>query len=98
MSEEHKRSPAIVIWVSDYFPSLGGTTTQTRLHALEFARRGWKVTVLTRRVRNRLGSERLDGIEVRRIALPGCGRVAKALDLVLSWHWLFRRRRKLDGA
>jgi glycosyltransferase involved in cell wall biosynthesis len=97
MSEEHKRSPAIVIWVSDYFPSLGGTTTQTRLHALEFARRGWDVTVLTRRVRNRLGSERLDGIEVRRIALPGRGRVAKALDLALSWHWLFRRRRKLDA-
>lgn len=97
MSEEHKRSPAIVIWVSDYFPSLGGTTTQTRLHALEFARRGWDVTVLTRRVRNRLGSERLDGIEVRRIALPGRGRVAKALDLALSWHWLFRHRRKLDA-
>lgn len=97
MSEEHKRSPAIVIWVSDYFPSLGGTTTQTRLHALEFARRGWDVTVLTRRVRNRLGSERLDGIEVRRIAIPGRGRIAKALDLALSWLWLFRRRRNLDA-
>jgi glycosyltransferase involved in cell wall biosynthesis len=97
MSEEHMRSPAIVILVSDYFPSRGGTTTQTRLLALEFARRGWHVTVLTRRVRTRMGNERLEGIEVRRIALPGRGRLAKALDLALSWLWLVRRRRTLDA-
>jgi glycosyltransferase involved in cell wall biosynthesis len=97
MPEEHKRSPAIVILVSDYFPSRGGTTTQTRLHALEFRRRGWDVTVLTRRVRTRLGSEKLEGIDVRRIALPGHGRFAKAIDLALSWFWLVRRRRTLDA-
>jgi len=95
--EKHKRSPTIAILVSDYFPSRGGTTTQTRLHALEFAKRGWKVTVLTRRVRTRLGSERMEGIEVRRIALPGRGQIAKALDLFLAWFWLLRRRRTLDA-
>jgi glycosyltransferase involved in cell wall biosynthesis len=97
MPEIHAKPPAIVILVSDYFPSLGGTTTQTRLHALEFARRGWKVTVLTRRVRSRLGNEILDGIDVRRIAAPGHGRLAKALDLVLTWFWLARRRRTFNA-
>jgi len=97
MPEEDTRSPAIAILVSDYLPSRGGTTTQARLHALEFRRQGWDVTVLTRRVRHRLGSERLDDIEVRRIALPGRGRVAKAVDVVLCWLWLARRRRTLDA-
>ncbi|MGD0882240.1 MAG: glycosyltransferase family 4 protein [Acidimicrobiales bacterium] len=97
MPEEHKRSPTIVILVSDYFPSRGGTSTQTRLHALELARRGWDVTVLTRRVRSRMGSSELEGIYVRRIALPGRGRLAKGLDLLLSWVWLARRRRSLDA-
>ncbi len=97
MPEEHMRSPAIVILVSDYLPSRGGTSTQTRLHALEFARRGWDVTVLTPRVRLQFGSERLEGIKIRRIALPGRGRLAKALDLALSWLWLVRRRRTLDA-
>lgn len=97
MPKEHMRCPAIVIMVSDYFPSRGGTTTQTRLHALEFARRGWTVTVLTRRVRGRWRSERLDGIEVRRLALPGRGRLAKGLDLALCWLWLLRRRRTLGA-
>lgn len=91
------RSPSIVILVSDYFPSLGGTSTQTRLHAIEFARRGWNVTVLTRRVRTRMRSERLEGVEIRRISLPGRGRLAKGLYLALCWFWLFRRRRSLDA-
>ncbi len=97
MAQQHAGPPAIVLMVSDYFPSRGGTTTQTRLHALEFARRGWDVTVLTRRVRTRMGSEKLEGITVRRIALPGRGRLAKILDLALTWWWLVRRRRKLDA-
>jgi glycosyltransferase involved in cell wall biosynthesis len=44
-----------------------------------------------------LGSGALEGIYVRRIALPGRGRLAKALDLVLAWLWLARRRRSLDA-
>src|SRR5664280_2267034 len=60
MPEEDKRSPAIVILVSDYLPSSGGTTTQTRLHALEFLRRGWEVTVISnnRKICDTLWTER----------------------------------------
>jgi len=97
MPEAVKRSPAIVFLVFDYFPSRGGTTTQTRLHAIEFLRRGWDVTVLTRRVPDRLGSERLEGIQVRRIALPGRGRLAKWVDVLASWLWLLRRRRSFSA-
>jgi glycosyltransferase involved in cell wall biosynthesis len=86
---------AIVLVVPDYLPSLGGTTTQTRLHAAEFARRGWDVTVLTRRVRGG-GPNVVDGVPVRRVGPPGRSRVIKAPMLVCLWWWLFRRRRSID--
>ncbi len=64
---------------------------------MEFARLGWEVTVLTRRVPSRRGSEVLDGVYVRRIALPGRGPAAKLLDVLLTWLWLLRRRRQLTA-
>ena len=97
MSDRGQRSPEIVFLVSDYFPARGGTTTQTKLHAQEFLRRGWSVTVLTRRVRQSRSQETIDGVTVRRVALPGRGRVAKGLDLLASWLWLARRRRTLTA-
>lgn len=90
--------PALaVIVVPDYLPSLGGTTTQSRLHARELARRGWDVTVLTRRVRWGASRATIDGIAVRRIGPPGRGRVAKALDVLCTWGWLARRRRAVSA-
>ncbi len=97
MPDTDTRARSIVFLVYDYLPARGGTTTQTRLQALEFRNRGWDVTVLTRRVRGRLNSEYLDGIRVRRLALPGRGPAAKLVDVVLAWIWLVRRRRTLDA-
>jgi hypothetical protein len=38
-----------VFVVTDYVPATGGTTTQTRVEAAELVRRGWRVSVITRR-------------------------------------------------
>ena len=97
MPDAPEQPPKIVFLVSDYFPSRGGTTTQTRLHALEFLHRGWNVTVLTRRVRNTRSSEQIEGIRVKRVGVPGRGRMAKGIDLVVSWLWLFWHRRSLNA-
>lgn len=86
----------IVIVVPDYLPSLGGTTTQTRLHAAEFARRGWDVTVVTRRVSGDAPGE-VDGIPVRRVGPAGRSRAAKAPMLAALWWWLVRRRRSISA-
>jgi glycosyltransferase involved in cell wall biosynthesis len=83
-----------VLVVPDYVPSLGGTTTQTRLHAGEFARRGWEVTVLTRRVHG-VAPPEVDGIPVRRVGPAGRSRRVKAPMLVALWWWLARRRRSI---
>jgi glycosyltransferase involved in cell wall biosynthesis len=89
--------PTIVLVVPDYVPAIGGTTTQTRLHAGEFARRGWEVTVLTRRVRPGDAHDVVDGIRVRRVGPPGRGRAVKAPMLLCLWWWLFRRRRSISA-
>jgi len=83
--------------VPDYVPALGGTTTQARLHASELARRGWEVTVVTRRVPGTASVDQVDGIRVRRIGPAGRGNLAKAVMLVGLWWWLVRRRRQITA-
>ena len=92
-----RSNPRVVLIVADYIPALGGTTTQTRLQAIELARRGWDVTVLTRRVSLRGSRELIDGIPVRRVSLAGRGRLAKATYLASCWLWLRLRRRQLSA-
>ncbi len=87
---------SVILLVPDYVPALGGTTTQTRMHAAEFARRGWNVTVLTRRVGLGGSRDEVDGIAVRRIGPPRRGNLAKAMVMVGFWFWLLRRRRAID--
>lgn len=86
-----------VLLVPDYLPHLGGTTTQGRSHALELARRGWDVTILTRRVGPGGSSEQIDGIPVRRVGPRWRGPVTKALGLLSTWWWLLRRRRSISA-
>jgi len=86
-----------VIAVPDYLPSVGGTTTQSRLHALELARRGWDVTILTRRVHWGGSRVHVDGIAVRRLGPPGRGLLAKVFCVACTWWWLARRRRSISG-
>lgn len=87
----------LVLAVPDYVPALGGTTTQARLHASELARRGWEVTVVTRRVPGTASVDQVDGIRVRRIGPAGRGNLAKAVMLVGLWWWLVRRRRQITA-
>ena len=87
----------VVVIVPDYLPALGGTTTQSRAHALELVRRGWRVTVLTRRVHWGGGREQLDGVQVRRVSVPGRSRLAKLPSLACHWWWLVRHRRAIDA-
>ncbi len=95
-SSRRATTPSVVLLVPDYVPALGGTTTQTRMHAAEFARRGWNVTVLTRRIGLGGSRDEVDGVVVRRIGPPGRGNLAKAVVVVGSWFWLLRRRRAID--
>lgn len=61
----------VVFVVPDYAPATGGTASQTRRQALEAARRGWQVDVLTRRNRRSWPrSELRDGVRVRRVGPP----------------------------
>lgn len=87
----------IVLIVADYTPALGGTTTQTRMHACEFARRGWEVTILTRRITWGEGHDTVDGLPVRRLGPLGRGRMAKLPLLVAMWWWLLRHRASIQA-
>jgi glycosyltransferase involved in cell wall biosynthesis len=90
-------SQTVALVVSDYFPTRGGTTTQTVLHAREFHRVGLSVLVLTRFIAGQPRRQVIDGIPVHRLALAGRGRLAKACDLVCTFSWLARHRHSLDG-
>lgn len=82
-----------VFVLTDYIPATGGTTTQTRAQALELVRRGWAVSVVTRRLaRDWPRRASLEGVEVYRRGRPGYGRVAKAVDLSSTFWWLRRHR------
>ncbi len=87
----------VALVVTDYLPARGGTTTQTMLHAREFHRVGLSVLVLTRFIAGQPRHQVIDGIQVRRLALAGRGRLAKACDLVCTFSWLARHRHRLNG-
>ena len=87
----------VVLVVSEYVPTRGGTTTQTRLQAREFVRAGRNVVVLTRRLPGLASRQRIDGADVRRVGFPGRGRAAKMAGLATCWLWLIRRRTRIDG-
>ena len=92
-----RRPPRLVMIVADYVPAVGGTTTQARLHAREFARRGWDVTILTRRITWRHSRDLVDGLAVRRVGSPGRGRLVKVPLLIALWWWLLVRRRQITA-
>lgn len=87
----------IVIFVPDYFPLLGGTSTQARLHAKGFQELGLSVTVLTFRGAGAPKSECIDGVQVRRVGVAGRGRIAQLANMLSSWVWLLRRRSSIWG-
>lgn len=87
----------IVIVVFDYLPTLGGTTTQARLHGREFIRSGESVTVVTRRIIGLPKFETVGQVKVRRIGLRGAGQLGKMAYLGGLWLWLRRQHRAIHG-
>ena len=82
----------LVYLVSEYLPATGGTTTQIRNESKEAIRRGWTVSILTRRLQNvSEPNVTIEGAQVRRVGIAGDGRLAKLLCLVSFWWWLIRR-------
>src|SRR5205807_9770853 len=78
-------------------PRAGGAERQTRNQAGALARRGHRVTVLTRRqARGWPRREKLDGFEVVRLGVPGQGRTADKMMVVDVAAWLWRRRRTIE--
>ncbi len=65
--------------IATYLPVLGGTERQCRLLAERLARRGVEVTVLTRSAPGTPRAEAPHGFRVRRLAVPGSGRLASLL-------------------
>ena len=80
--------------VTDYVPTTGGTTTQTRVEAAELVRRGWLVDVVTRRPSPQSPrSERFEGTDVRRVGSNAPDKVSKARVVIGLWWTLFSARR-----
>jgi glycosyltransferase involved in cell wall biosynthesis len=79
--------------VPDFDPSVGGTSRQTRLQAEALQRRGYRVTVVSRRRdRSWRRREHVDGLDVVRLGAPGRSRLADARALPELLVWLARRR------
>jgi L-malate glycosyltransferase len=90
-------APSIAFVVPDFQPRAGGAERQTRNQAGALARRGHRVTVLTRRqARDWPRREKLDGFEVVRLGVPGQGRTADKIMVVEVAAWLWRQRRTID--
>lgn len=88
--------PWCVLVVSEYLPLRGGTTSQTRLHAIELNRAGRTPVVLTRKVPGSPRAEHLEGIRIERIGVPGRGTLVKLVALAATGLWLRRRRRHVS--
>lgn len=69
----------VLMVIATYLPVLGGTQRQCRLLAERLARRGVEVTVLTRSAPGAPTVEGTNGFQVRRLAVPGSGRLASLL-------------------
>jgi len=85
---------SVVFAVPDFDPSVGGTTRQTRLQAEALARRGYRVVIVTRRLRPGWpGREKVNGLDVIRIGRPPFTERAALLSLGV---WLARNRPAVD--
>jgi len=94
---EHGRPLRILMVVDGRYPTTGGAEMQARLLSSAFAKAGHSVRVLTPRLEaSQPLHERIDGIEVERIAYPrmrGLGAIILNLRFAA---YLWRRRRALD--
>lgn len=91
------RKPSVWLLISSYHPTVGGGETHARLISRELARRGWPVTILTRRRdRNWPAVDTLEGTTIRRVAPAGAPRLGKYLMLLPVLLTLLRHAREVD--
>lgn len=88
----------ILLVVDGFYPSTGGSEMQVRLLARAFTAAGHHVEIVAPQLDTTMAtSERLDGIEVTRIAYPHV-RIVGALWLCVCFAaWLWRRRNRIDA-
>ena len=89
--------PSVWFLISSFHPTVGGGETHARLLAAELVRRGWPITILTRRRDSawpRL--ESVDGATVRRVGPGGFPRLGKYLMIPPALTTLLWHRRHID--
>lgn len=89
----HQR-PSIVIIVPDFWPTIGGTSSQAAQHARQLIEHQFDVTVVTqRRDASWKRSEQRDGYTIVRLGSPNRGGTAMKLLVARVWWWLLCHRR-----
>ena len=89
--------PSVWFLISSYHPTVGGGETHARLLARELVRRGWPITILTRRRdRSWPKMESLEGSTIRRVGPAGAPRLGKYGMLLPALFTLWRHRASID--
>lgn len=86
----------ILLVTATYLPVLGGTQRQCCLLAGELHRRGWEVTVLTRRERGAPATSVAEGVAVRRTLAFGPVQMQSVVWTLTASAWLRRHGRRFD--
>jgi glycosyltransferase involved in cell wall biosynthesis len=93
---EGLRPGSIVFAVPDFEPAVGGTARQVGVQARALVRRGYDVSVVTRRLQPEWPRhETIDGVSVHRLGLRGYGVVSEKLTIFAVALWAARRRRSI---
>ena len=94
---DYKSGVSVLFLTETYYPSVGGTPTQTLALAKDLTRNGVRVTVITRRFRAELPRfEYMEGVQVYRTAPFGNGAAKKWLMLFTVLPLMLRLRHHFD--
>ncbi len=95
--DSNSKHPSICLLTETFYPLTGGGETQARVLALGLARRGFEVTLLTRRTDSQLPRVTTsDDVVIRRLGPTGTAHLNKWGLLLTAPVELFRRRRDFD--
>lgn len=95
--DSKRRNPGVCLLTETFHPLTGGGETQARVLAGGLARRGFHVTLITRRTDRQLPRvSNLDGITVRRLGPAGAAHLRKWGLCVTALIELLRRRNEFD--
>ena len=94
---EQRRLPRLCILTETYHPVVGGGEKQAQMLALDLAKKGFVVSVVTRRSSSELAPfEMVDGVPVYRIAPAGASRWPRWRMVVTSLRSLAKMRHDYD--